>query len=201
MCYQLIQEAPRAVSNCPEGSPQPLPPCEGQVQGLLWGRGHLGCPQGRRWRWALTWVPILGTTSPEKRTALQKLLSHFTTSTPAQGIDKWLWLNFWQSKENNKNQSKQRDCNCMAKSQASEVKDSKGRPSVTARSSADNSISLPAAGKEPSRQVKHISWLPQQTAKKVRRFCIPQLCDERCATNTFVSYCFCQVMAIFTCDE
>lgn len=47
----------------------------------------------------------------------------------------------------------------MAKSQASEIKDSKGRPSVTAKSSADNSISLPAAGKEPSHQVNHISRL------------------------------------------
>lgn len=89
----------------------------------------------------------------------------------------------------------------MAKSQASEIKDSKGRPSVTAKSSADNSISLPAAGKEPSCQVNHISRLPQKTAKKVKRLCISQLCDERCATNAFVSYCFCQVMAIFTCDE
>lgn len=91
----------------------------------------------------------------------------------SQGIEKWLWLNFWQSKED-KSQSKQRECNCMAKSQGSEIKDSKGRPSVTAKSSADSSISLPAAGKEPSRQVKHISRLClKRLLKRSRDFVSP----------------------------
>lgn len=52
------------------------------------------------------------------------------------------------------------ECNCMAKSQASEMKDSNGRPSAIAKSSADNRISLPGAGEEePLGQVNHISWL------------------------------------------
>lgn len=46
----------------------------------------------------------------------------------------------------------------MAKSQSSEIKDSNGRPLATAKSSTDNRISLPVAGKEePLGQVNHIS--------------------------------------------
>lgn len=61
----------------------------------------------------------------------------------------------------------------MAKSQASEARDSEGRPIAT--SWADDRISLPAAGreKEPLGQVYHILWLPQRLPRRSRDFIFP----------------------------
>lgn len=99
-----------------------------------------------------------------------------------------------------KSQNKQTECNCTAKSKASEIKGSNGRPLATAKSSADNRISLLVAGKdEPLGQVNHISWLClKRLLKRSRDFISPSYAMKGCITYPLLLYCFCQVMAIFT---